>query len=193
MIPDKYSLHYLNKNRKNEQNKKLTIPSKSLYSSDNTKNNSFFFTTIDEPKNKTKYLNNSLSALSIKNRSNNRQKKFLRRKLEEYKNKEETSKNMISSIRRDPISLRSKTSSIIDKKNLEFLGFPISETIDYFNYRELDQSIFANNRESNQSNLKKNNIRKLLFYATKKYNIPLFIFLNNPEEPKLNLPQLSKF
>ena len=100
---------------------------------------------------------------------------------------------MISSIRRDPISLRSKTSSIIDKKNLEFLGFPISETIDYFNYRELDQSIFANNRESNQSNLKKNNIRKLLFYETKKYNIPLFIFLNNPEEPKLNLPQLSKF
>ena len=192
-IPDKYSLNYLNKNRKNEQIKKLTIPSKSLYSSDNTKNNSFFFTTIDEPKNKTKYLNNSLSALSIKNRSNNRQKKFLRRKLEEYKNKEETSKNMISSIRRDPISLRSKTSSIIDKKNLEFLGFPISETIDYFNYRELDQSIFANNRESNQSNLKKNNIRKLLFYETKKYNIPLFIFLNNPEEPKLNLPQLSKF
>ena len=84
----------------------------------------------------------------------------MRRKLEEYKNKEEASKTIISSIRRDPFSLRSKTSSIIDKKNLEFLGIPFSETIDYFNYRELDQSIFANNQESNQSNLKKNNIRK---------------------------------
>ena len=188
IMPEKNTVNYPNQNKKIEQIKRITILSKSLYASDNAKNNSSFSSTIDEIKSKTKYLDNPSSVFNSKDKINLRQKKFLRCKLEEYKNKEEASKTIISSISRDSSSFINKSSLINDKKNFEFLGSPVSETLDYFNYRELDRTIFVNNRGLYR---KKNNIRKLLFYSTKKYNMPLFIFMKNSEESKLNLPQLG--
>ena len=131
-----------------------------------------------------------MSLLHAKDKIKIHQNKFLRRKIEEMKNKDDASRTIISSTFRDSISLRNKSSIINDKKTIEILGYPVLDTLDYFNYGDVEQSIFSNKQESN---LRKDNIRKLLYYATKKYNMPLFIFMNNPEKLKLNLPNLSNF
>ena len=179
-----------NKNKKNDKNKDFTISFKTLSISENSKNNSVFFTTINPKRIKRKYLYKPLSLLHTKDKIKIHQNKFLRRKIEEMKNKDDASRTIISSTFRDSISLRNKSSIINDKKTIEILGYPVLDTLDYFNYGDVEQSIFSNKQESN---LRKDNIRKLLYYATKKYNMPLFIFMNNPEKLKLNLPNLSNF
>ena len=179
-----------NKNKKNDKNKDFAISFKTLSISENSKNNSVFFTTINPKRIKRKYLYKPLSLLHAKDKIKSHQNKFLRRKIEEMKNKDDASRTIISSTFRDSISLRNKSSIINDKKTIEILGYPVLDTLDYFNYGDVEQSIFSNKQESN---LRKDNIRKLLYYATKKYNMPLFIFMNNPEKLKLNLPNLSNF
>ena len=166
---------------------------KYLNISDNSKNNSFFFTTINYHRNR-KHKNNvykTISILSAKDRIKKYQKKTSKHfKAEENsKNIDEGSKIILGSTFRDTNSYKSKSQIISAKKQIEAYGCTALDTMNYFNYGDKEKLMNSNNNENN--NQKKINFKKCIFYETNKYNIPLFVLCD--DKAKIEFPQLINF
>lgn len=176
-----------NKNRKNFRTIDFNNSSKNLIQ-DYSNNNSFFFNSISGRKNiKDK---EDINILNTKLRTKKYQKKMSRRiKGEEIsKNKNEGSKTIIESTYRDSISYRNRSYIISEKKQIEDYGCTALNSMNYFNHGEKENSLNANNSDSNP---KKINFKKFIFYETNKYNIPLFVLCDDKE--KIKFPQLINF
>ena len=181
-----------NKNKKNEKLLFFNNSSNTLNIQDNSKNNSFFYTSINYNKKRKDKQNiyKTICILSAKRRIKKYQKKLSRQIKEEdiSKNKDEGAKTILASTYRDTISYRNKSHIISSKKQIEAYGCTALNTMDYFNYGEKEKSLNASNYECFR---KKINYKKCIFYETNKYNIPLFILCDEKEKEKF--PKLLNF
>ena len=166
---------------------------KYLNISDNSKNNSFFFTTINYHRNRKNKENvyKTISILSAKDRIKKIQKKMSKhiKGEENSKNIDEGSKTMFASTFRDTNSYKNKSQIISAKKQIEAYGCTALDTMNYFNYGDKEKLMNSSNIENN--NQKKINFKKCIFYETNKYNIPLFVLCD--DKAKIEFPQLINF
>ena len=174
-----------NKNKKNEKNIFYNSSNQTINILDNSANNSLFFTSINYNPNKNNVYK-TINILSARDSKKIQKKKIKHGKREEnLKNKEEGSKTVMGSTCRDSYSYRNKSQIISARKQIEDYGFTVLDSMNYFNYGEksnsMNSSYYGNNPE-------KPNIKKCVFYETNKFNIPLFILLD--EKEKINFPQL---
>ena len=194
--------------KEKENNRKLNTQNKSnhvdkindynnsfkyLNISDNSKNNSFFFTTTNYHRNRKNKENvyKTISILSIKDRMKKNQKKILKhiKREENSKNIDEGSKTILGSTFRDTNSFKNKSQIISAKKQIETYGCTALDTMNYFNYGDKEKLMNSSNNEN--YNQKKINFKKCIFYETNKYNIPLFVLCD--DKAKIDFPQLINF
>ena len=184
IIPNKFKL--IDKNNENNNSARY------LNISDNSKNNSFFFTTINYHRNRKNKENiyKTISILSAKDRIKKYQKKMSKhiKGEENSKNIDEGSKTLFASTFRETNSYKNKSHVISEKKQIEAYGCTALNTMNYFNYGDKEKLMNSCNNENNQ---KKINYKKCIFYETSKYNIPLLVL--NDDKTKIDFPQLINF
>ena len=184
IIPNKFKL--IDKNNENNNSARY------LNISDNSKNNSFFYTTINYHRNRKNKENiyKTISILSAKDRIKKYQKKMSKhiKGEENSKNIDEGSKTLFASTFRETNSYKNKSHVISEKKQIEAYGCTALNTMNYFNYGDKEKLMNSCNNENNQ---KKINYKKCIFYETSKYNIPLLVL--NDDKTKIDFPQLINF
>ena len=184
IIPNKFKL--IDKNNENNNSARY------LNISDNSKNNSFFYTTINYHRNRKNKENiyKTISILSAKDRIKKYQKKMSKhiKGEENSKNIDEGSKTLFASTFRETNSYKNKSHVISEKKQIEAYGCTALNTMNYFNYGDKEKLMNSCNNENNQ---KKINFKKCIFYETSKYNIPLLVL--NDDKTKIDFPQLINF
>ena len=188
------SLGILNekKEEKKENNTTNLEPKNSFNSNrnqnflDNSVNNSLFFTAVNPKKNIYKKIE-----IIGKKQESDLFLKRLRKQNSLYKNpaikdnKYTKLKSVISSDTKDSYQNRNLSLFMSAKKQVENFGFPVLDTIHYFNFGDKYKIKKASKSEKN---VKKDN-EKCIFYETKKFNIPLFIFCKKRE--KINFDNLQ--
>ena len=146
---------------------------------DNSVNNSFFFTAVNQKKNIYK----KIEIIGRKHESALFSKR-LRKKNSLHENSAVKDsdytklKSILSSDTKDCYQNRNFSLFMPEKKQVENFGFPILDTIHYFNF-----GYNYKNKKANKSEKKVNKEDKsCIFYETKKFNIPLFIFCKKKEK-----------
>ena len=156
-------------------------------STENTKNNTFFVTSVKQKEKEIIYkripinrIKNESQLLSSRLRKNNKLKEKYNFS-EDYQNK---IKSFLSSTNnKDSFSYMNIHRLMSAKKQVENYGCTILDELNYFNFGDTERKT----KRSNKENTGKKDKDKCLFYETKKFNIPLFIFCERKEN-KFNFP-----
>ena len=174
-----------NKEEQKEENTNNLVHKNSFNSNknpnilDNSANNSFFFTAV-APK-KTIY--KKIEIIGKKHESALFSKRLRKKNsLKENSAIKDTDytklKSLLSSDTKDSYQNRNFSLFMPEKKQVENFGFPVLDTIHYFNF-----GYKYKNKKDNKSEKKVNKEDKsCIFYETKKFNIPLFIFCKKKEK-----------
>ena len=160
-----------NINNNNNNNNYKAERKYSAISSDNSINNSIFFTAINE--NKSIYKRIAIKGKNIESIlfSNRLRKKSNNLKETSFVTNNERNYNKLSflpSTNKDSFSFKILNRSMSAKRQMETYGCTILDKVNYFNFGDKEKSKADNNQDKNNS--------KCLYYESINYNLPLFIF-----------------
>ena len=141
---------------------------KNKLSTDNSNNNSFFFTALNEDKKlykNIKILGKSKEGIRFSNK--------LRKQSVSEESFQKKIVSLLPSTERNSFSLRSISRIMSAKKQIETYGCTALDTVNYFNFGNKEIQLLNDKGEKN---------KRCLFYKTLKFNLPLIVFCNKKEK-----------
>ena len=141
---------------------------KNKLSTDNSNNNSFFFTALNEDKKlykNIKILGKSKEGIRFSNK--------LRKQSVSEESFQKKIVSLLPSTERNSFSLRSISRIMSAKQQIETYGCTALDTVNYFNFGNKEIQLLNDKGEKN---------KRCLFYKTLKFNLPLIVFCNKKEK-----------
>ena len=154
---------------------------------ENTNNNTFFVTSVKQKDSIYKRIpinrvRNESKLLSSRLRRKNKLKESYNFS-EDYQNK---IKSFLSSTNNKESYSYRNIRPMSAKQQIETFGCTILDEIKYYNFGDTDKKIKSKNKENTGRKIR----NSCLFYETKKFNIPLFIFCEKKDN-KMNFPEIN--